>query len=227
MKSIGNKILAAGLAAAMAVAPALAFAQVVPGIPDAQNPLKNIPLTGTTSTGQSFAGSFSIQRFQQVGNRLGAVGDLTFTQPGTSNTFTQSIAMPVNAVNGRSIPPGNGRGNGSNDREERGGFGARESKLDVTPATFHPGATGLAVTPVQATCPILDLVLGPLHLDLLGLVVDLNQVHLQITAQSGAGQLLGNLLCAVANLLNPPALGNLTNLLQQIVNILNGILAGL
>jgi hypothetical protein len=71
--------------------------------------------------------------------------------------------------------------------------------------------------PVQAsgTCQILDLTLGPLHLDLLGLVVDLNQVHLTITAQSGSGQLLGNLLCAVSHLLdssaNPTALANLLN----------------
>src|SRR6187551_2655265 len=36
-------------------------------------------------------------------------------------------------------------------------------------------------------CTILDLTLGPLHLDLLGLVVDLNQVHLTITGQTGNG----------------------------------------
>lgn len=52
-------------------------------------------------------------------------------------------------------------------------------------------------------CQILDLTLGPLNLDLLGLVVQLDTVHLNITAQRGAGNLLGNLLCAVANLLNP------------------------
>jgi hypothetical protein len=33
-------------------------------------------------------------------------------------------------------------------------------------------------------CTILNLTLGPLHLDLLGLVVDLNQVHLTITGQT-------------------------------------------
>ena len=61
-----------------------------------------------------------------------------------------------------------------------------------------------ASTPLQVTgsCRILDLTLGPLHLDLLGLVVALNQVHLTITAQQGPGNLLGNLLCAIANLLN-------------------------
>ena len=81
--------------------------------------------------------------------------------------------------------------------------------------------------PVQASgsCRILDLTLGPLHLDLLGLVVDLNQVHLTITAQQGPGNLLGNLLCAVANLLNNT--GNTPTALQQIANLLNQILARL
>jgi len=54
-------------------------------------------------------------------------------------------------------------------------------------------------------CQILNLTLGPLHLNLLGLVVDLNRVHLRITAVRGPGNLLGNLLCAVANLLNGSA----------------------
>ena len=83
-----------------------------------------------------------------------------------------------------------------------------------------------ASAPVQATgsCRILDLTLGPLHLDLLGLVVDLNQVHLVITAQQGPGNLLGNLLCAVAHLLDGS--GSPTAL-QQIANLLNQILARL
>src|SRR5215475_6039610 len=50
------------------------------------------------------------------------------------------------------------------------------------------------VAPQQAagSCQVLDLVLGPLHLDVLGLVVDLNQVHLNITAEQRPGNLLGN-----------------------------------
>jgi hypothetical protein len=55
------------------------------------------------------------------------------------------------------------------------------------------------------TCSILDLVLGPLHLDLLGLVVDLNRVHLSITGNP-AGGILGRLLCGVANT-TVPAVG--------------------
>jgi hypothetical protein len=82
----------------------------------------------------------------------------------------------------------------------------------------------LPVNLAQSTgsCQILDLVLGPLDLDLLGLQVHLDQVHLNITAQQGPGNLLGNLLCAVANLLNGPT--GLNAILQQIVNLLNQIL---
>ena len=77
-----------------------------------------------------------------------------------------------------------------------------------------------AVTP-NGTCPVLSLTLAPLHLDLLGLVVDIpNPINLNIVAQSGPGNLLGNLLCDVTNLLNGGNLG-------AIANALNGILAGL
>lgn len=66
---------------------------------------------------------------------------------------------------------------------------------------------------IAAVCEILDLDIGAIHLDLLGLVVDLAPVHLDITAVSGAGNLLGNLLCAVVGLLDPGGfLGDLLNL---------------
>jgi hypothetical protein len=79
----------------------------------------------------------------------------------------------------------------------------------------------LIVTPGTATCEILDLQLGPLDLNLLGLMVHLDQVNLNITAQQGPGNLLGNLLCAVANLLNAGGpLTSLAGLLNQILNIL-------
>ena len=74
------------------------------------------------------------------------------------------------------------------------------------------------VSAIQATCDILHLELGPLNLDLLGLVVNLNQVILDIDAVSGAGNLLGNLLCAVVGLLDSP--GGLARILNQILGIL-------
>jgi hypothetical protein len=82
----------------------------------------------------------------------------------------------------------------------------------------------IPLDPPTASCEILHLVLGPLDLNLLGLTVHLNQVVLDISAVPGAGNLLGNLLCAVANLLNGGGpLGQIANLLNQILGILGSL----
>jgi hypothetical protein len=70
-------------------------------------------------------------------------------------------------------------------------------------------------TTSKAGCPILHLELGPLDLNLLGLVVHLDKVVLDITAQPGS--LLGDLLCALANLFQGIDLGAIANLLNQIL----------
>ena len=75
-----------------------------------------------------------------------------------------------------------------------------------------------AAAALAAPCDILNLVLGPLDLDLLGLQIHLDRIVLNIVAQSGAGNLLGNLLCAVAGLLDGTGvLGRITDLLNQIL----------
>jgi hypothetical protein len=60
-----------------------------------------------------------------------------------------------------------------------------------------------AVAAQGNTCPVLDLTLGPLNLNLLGLVVELNRVRLTITAIRGGG-LLGDLFCGLAGGTLPP-----------------------
>ncbi len=52
--------------------------------------------------------------------------------------------------------------------------------------------------PTEEICPVLSLVLGPLHLNLLGLVVELNQIHLTLNADPKGG-VLGSLFCGVVN----------------------------
>jgi hypothetical protein len=94
---------------------------------------------------------------------------------------------------------------------------------------------------VAAGCPILDLELGPITLDLLGLVVETSPICLQITAYQGGG-LLGDLLCGIANLLSGDGIipglplddilgaldqEQLTGLLTEITDLLNAALANL
>lgn len=86
------------------------------------------------------------------------------------------------------------------------------------------GQAAVPVNPAATTgsCPILHLDLGPLDLNLLGLQVHLNEVVLNIAAQGGPGNLLGNLLCAVAGLLDGSgSLSQLSGLLNQILTLLN------
>jgi hypothetical protein len=65
---------------------------------------------------------------------------------------------------------------------------------------IHKARTASSGRSLQSTtriCNVLNLTLGPLHLALLGLIVDLNQVVLTIKADSNGG-LLGSLLCGLA-----------------------------
>jgi hypothetical protein len=75
--------------------------------------------------------------------------------------------------------------------------------------------------PTPGACQILNLRLGPINLDLLGLRIATNTIRLRIEAIPGPGNLLGNLLCAITNLLNPSANAPLA----QLVQVLNALLA--
>ena len=71
-------------------------------------------------------------------------------------------------------------------------------------------------------CTILTLNLGPLHLDLLGLVIDLSPVTLVITAVPGPGHLLGNLLCGIDHLLDGGgSLATVAKLLNEVLLLLH------
>jgi hypothetical protein len=90
--------------------------------------------------------------------------------------------------------------------------------------TVSQAFTNLLVTPAAANCRILHLDLGPIFLDLLGLQLTTSEIVVDLTAVPGAGNLLGNLLCALVHLLDQnPLLPAIQNLLAQI----NGILATL
>jgi len=99
----------------------------------------------------------------------------------------------------------------------------------------NPFSTPLAIGTEQSggECPILDLQLGPIDLNLLGLRVQTTPICLEVTAQRGGG-LLGDLLCAVANLLQSgtpldvvlgqlQAQGNLPMFLNGLTSVLDQV----
>jgi hypothetical protein len=143
----------------------------------------------------------------------------TFTNAAGQGTFTGAFTpKSFHVVNGALQATGLLTGtmtdaNGS----QLGTVSKTVTETVQTPAASTAAATS-AAAPAAVSCSILNLVLGPLNLNLLGLQVNLNQVILVITAIPGAGALLGNLLCAVTNLLN--GAGTLT----QIAALLNQIL---
>jgi hypothetical protein len=92
----------------------------------------------------------------------------------------------------------------------------RDSVGTVT-TVFKTTSLPVSLSSGGVRCDILHLELGPLDLDLLGLVVHLNKVVLDISAEPGSGNLLGNLLCAIVHLLDSPG--------TQLVQLLNNLLA--
>jgi hypothetical protein len=105
-------------------------------------------------------------------------------------------------------------------------------QLDDAPIATRASAP-VRVADHQGTCQILDLILGPLHLDLLGLVVDLygqtrsDPVRVTITGEPGHG-LLGDLLCSLAGGGSITSLAQLQSLLQSLgVSLTDAQLQGL
>jgi len=166
---------------------------------DEKRRLDKLPVSGTLADGGTFKGNVTITEmgYDQV-KGLTVSGQLKGTATGAdgrSRKVNQKFADVEATLN-----------------ETSSAAGARRT----------PGVA--AVVAQQTSCDILFLDLGPLSLDLLGLTVDLSQIVLDINAVPGAGNLLGNLLCAVAGLLDPGGLlGDLIGALQSLLFILNAI----
>src|SRR4051794_27582284 len=170
-------------------------------------------LSGTTTDGRHFRGTFHPTSFAVVDGALMATGDVSGWLLGKGRPVpvaTQQVTTQVMAADGTDLT------------------GASAMRSSAWSGSTGPRAATAGFVPAAASCPILNLVLGPLDLDVLGLQVHLDRVVLDIVAQSGAGNLLGNLLCAVAGLLDGglPLQGLLTQLsglLNQILGVLGGL----
>ncbi len=97
------------------------------------------------------------------------------------------------------------------------------TKSAATP-TNHPTTSGSTSTGTNKSADptLITLTLNPLNINLLGLEVQTNQITVTVSAQPGNGELLGNLLTSVANLLNLQGVNNALNtVLGSVVGLLN------
>jgi len=133
------------------------------------------------------------------GTFSGTLDVVSFAQDGTGNLVANGMLSGV-------LKDANG-----------GTIGRVTNEFVTLPAQLT--TSGGTNAPDQGTCPILHLTLGPLDLTLLGLHVHLNQVVLDITAVRGPGNLLGNLLCAIAHLLDGGPLSQIIDLLNRIIDL--------
>jgi hypothetical protein len=92
--------------------------------------------------------------------------------------------------------------------------------------------SGAFDTAAAATTPVLDLFVAPVHLNLLGALVDTSPIHLTITSHSGEGLILGNAVTALANLFNPPLpdqldVATINTALENLITQLNAQIPGI
>jgi hypothetical protein len=220
----------AALLGLLAMAPAASASAASKG-PDDKGKGKplELPVTGTLNNGQQFQGSMTNLQF----------------------SFTNGHLLLSGVLNGK------GKGNGHDTDIKKQAFSnvvatlsggtfasAFEADAEDCGCAADDGATFFAGPMAQATtpsCQILHLTLGPLTLNLLGLVLTIpNPIIIDLTAIPGGGNLLGNLLCALAHLLDSGLLSTLLGsllsgalltafqgFLTAFLNALNAALMGL
>jgi hypothetical protein len=171
-----------------------------------------LPATGTFARGGEFAGTISINRFERRGNEVVAIGMVTGVLSRGSGPIGTAVAgevaWPVRVRSG-SVSLASGQSK------------ARPSLTRVAWSPDLPSAPSLVR--VQESCPVLNVALGPLTVDLLGAQVALDPVTLNL--QGVTGTPLGDLVCAASDLLGNVA--GLVNLLNSILGLVTGLLGGL
>jgi hypothetical protein len=186
----------------LAVAAATIFcALMLPGVATAQEGparlTQVVPLSGTSTNGKKqVTGTYTIDRFISKGGKI--YSDGTFKgKVGKKKVTKEHVRLPATVANASGT--------------------AKASQIPPLPLPLPPLPAGNA-------CSILALDLGPINLNLLGLVVRTNQIQLRIDAVQGPGNLVGNLLCGITGILNPS--GAIANTpLGQLTQILNALLA--
>jgi hypothetical protein len=164
-----------------------------------------VPMSGTVAKGgkafkgKQFKGTYTIEKFVSSGGKLYSVGTLK-GKAGSKKINKSNVRVPATAANSAAA----------------GSSQAHSSQVPPLP---------LPPLPAGNACSILSLNLGPINLNVLGLVIRTNEIQLRIDAVQGPGNLLGNLLCSLSDLLNNS--GNTGHaqlvLVRNILRVLNAL----
>jgi hypothetical protein len=164
--------------------------------------------TGTFARGGEFTGTITLNRFKQDGAGVVAMGYVLGVLRRGSNTataFAGVVEWPVSVKTGGVVVTSN---------NHTGGGGIARV---VAPAGSQPG-----IVQVQTGCQVVDITLGPVDVNLLGITVSLSPVALSLAGGEGP---LGALLCSVVKLVGNVA--GLVDVLNGILGLLTGLLGGL
>ena len=178
--------------------------------PRATSSSVSISVAGSFSRGGLFVGTAVINRFEARGNNIVAIGFVRgiLTRGGRTvgTGFAGPVLWPV-VVNSGGIT--GVAGNVSNSPRLR-------------PASFNDSRH--RIVPVQAaTCPVVQVALGAIDVNLLGVAVALPPIGLDLNGEEGTP--LGDLVCSVSDLLGNVAA--LVDVLNGILGLLTGLLGGL
>lgn len=166
-----------------------------------------LPITGTTSLGNAFNGTFTLQRFASDGSggilAVGVISGSAVKADGTVGTFVTTASLPV--ADPRSRP----------------------AAFVPAPSTTRPvwdheapaPAPGIVLAQAE-TCDVLNISIGAIDLNVLGLVIHTDPIALEISGDE-AGP-LGAAICLVLN-----AVGSIIGLLNAILGLLGGLTGGL
>jgi hypothetical protein len=187
----------------------LSLCPVLPLAAETPRAVLTLPVTGSFQGGGTFQGTVAINRFEARGDHAVAIGFVSGVLTRGNRTIGTAVAGEREwrvAVRSDGVVVANGR-----------------MSIQARPALIAFAPEGRYL-PVQAeSCQVLDVALGPITVDLLGVQVNLPAIALNINGQIGTP--LGDLLCSATDLLATVA--GVVNLLNSILGLVTGLLGGL
>jgi hypothetical protein len=172
-----------------------------------------LPASGTFAKGGEFSGQITINKFEERDGKIFAIGFATGVLSRGGHALGSAVVGEVRwpvavRVGGQVLASGL----------------VTETARPTNVAWPTDSGSAFRMRTVQAeTCQVVDLALGPVNLDVLGVQVALSPVTFNLSGVSGTP--LGDLVCSVSDLIGNVA--GLVNLLNSVLGLLTGLLGGL